>query len=112
MVVTIAAFMEVLDTTIVNVALPHIAGSLAVSSDNATWSLTTYLVTNGIVFTISGSLSCQIRAEKIFSAFRSRGLRPRLSPVGYPQTFQEFCCSGRCRGFSAAGFSQPSRISF
>ena len=34
---------EVLDTTIVNVALPHIAGSLAVSSDDATWTLTTYL---------------------------------------------------------------------
>ena len=39
--------MEVLDTTIVNVSLPHIAGSLSVSSDEATWTLTTYLVANG-----------------------------------------------------------------
>ena len=55
--VTMAAFMEVLDTTIVNVALPHIAGSLSVSNDDATWALTTYLVANGVVLTISGSLS-------------------------------------------------------
>ena len=52
--VTMAAFMEVLDTTIVNVALPHIAGSLASSNDEATWTLTSYLVANGIVLPISG----------------------------------------------------------
>jgi MFS transporter, DHA2 family, multidrug resistance protein len=53
-VVTIAAFMEVLDTTIVNVSLPHIAGSMAASYDEATWTLTSYLVANGIVLPISG----------------------------------------------------------
>ena len=47
-IVTLGAFMEVLDTTIVNVSLPHIAGSLSISSDEATWTLTTYLVANGI----------------------------------------------------------------
>ena len=41
--VTLAAFMEILDTTIVNVALPHIAGSLSASSDEAAWALTSYL---------------------------------------------------------------------
>ena len=46
--VTLGAFMEVLDTTIVNVSLPHIAGSLSVSPNEATWTLTTYLVANGI----------------------------------------------------------------
>ena len=56
-VVTIGAFMEVLDTTIVNVSLPHIAGDLAVSYDQATWALTSYLLANGIVLTISGWLS-------------------------------------------------------
>jgi MFS transporter, DHA2 family, multidrug resistance protein len=66
LVVTLGAFMEVLDTTIVNVALPHIAGSLAVSSDNATWTLTTYLVANGIVLTISSSLSRRIGRKKYF----------------------------------------------
>ncbi|PLZ03995.1 EmrB/QacA family drug resistance transporter [Burkholderia sp. WAC0059] len=52
-VVTLAAFMEVLDTTIVNVALPHIAGTMSASYDEATWVLTSYLVANGIVLPIS-----------------------------------------------------------
>ncbi len=56
MVVTMAAFMEVLDTTIVNVALPHIAGSMSASNDESTWTLTSYLVANGIVLPISGWL--------------------------------------------------------
>ena len=53
-VVTMASFMEILDTTIVNVSLPHIAGSLSASYDDATWTLTSYLVANGIVVPISG----------------------------------------------------------
>jgi len=65
-IVTLGAFMEVLDTTIVNVALPHIAGSLSVSDDDSTWSLTTYLVANGIVLTISGSLSRRFGQKQFF----------------------------------------------
>jgi DHA2 family multidrug resistance protein len=65
-VVTLAAFMEVLDTTIVNVALPHIAGSLSSSSDEATWALTSYLVANGIVLTISGWLSDLLGRKRYF----------------------------------------------
>ncbi len=64
--VTIAAFMEVLDTTIVNVALPHIAGSLSSSSDEATWALTSYLVANGIVLTISGWLGDMLGRKRYF----------------------------------------------
>jgi len=48
--VTLAAFMEILDTTIVNVALRYIAGDLGVSNDDATWVLTSYLVSNGILW--------------------------------------------------------------
>jgi DHA2 family multidrug resistance protein len=65
-VVTLGAFMEVLDTTIVNVSLPHIAGTLSVSTDDATWALTTYLVANGIVLTISGSLSRRLGRKRYF----------------------------------------------
>jgi DHA2 family multidrug resistance protein len=65
-VVTIAAFMEILDTTIVNVALPHIAGSLSISSDDATWALTSYLVANGIVLTISGWLGSVLGRKRYF----------------------------------------------
>jgi MFS transporter, DHA2 family, multidrug resistance protein len=64
--VTLAAFMEVLDTTIVNVALPHIAGSLSSSVDDATWTLTSYLVANGIVLTISGWLSDLLGRKRYF----------------------------------------------
>ena len=64
--VTLAAFMEILDTTIVNVALPHIAGSLAASNDEATYALTAYLTANGIVLTVSGWMSDTIGRKRYF----------------------------------------------
>src|SRR6516164_5987099 len=51
-----ATFMEVLDTSVANVALQHIAGSLSVSSDEATWVLTSYLVSNAVVLPATGWL--------------------------------------------------------
>ena len=66
LVVTLAAFMEVLDTTIVNVSLPHIAGTMSVSNDDATWALTSYLVANGIVLTISGWLARLLGRKRYF----------------------------------------------
>ena len=66
LVVTLAAFMEILDTTIVNVALPHIAGALSSSNDEATWTLTSYLVANGIVLPISGFLGNRIGRKRYF----------------------------------------------
>src|SRR3974377_1898415 len=54
--VMFATFMEVLDTTVVNVSLPHIAGSLSASIDEATWALTSYLVANAIILPITGGL--------------------------------------------------------
>ncbi len=65
-VVTTAAFMEILDTTIVNVSLPHIAGSVSASYDDATWALTSYLVANGIVLPISGFLGRLIGRKRYF----------------------------------------------
>jgi MFS transporter, DHA2 family, multidrug resistance protein len=64
--VTLAAFMEILDTTIVNVALRYIAGDLAVSNDDATWVLTSYLISNGIVLTISGWLGDVLGRKRYF----------------------------------------------
>src|SRR5579871_930942 len=55
--VTIATFMEVMDTSIANVALPHIAGGLSAGEDEATWVLTSYLVSNAIVLPLSGWFS-------------------------------------------------------
>src|SRR6476620_5638271 len=57
MAVTLATFMEVLDTSIANVSLPHIAGSLSAGTDESTWVLTSYLVSNAIVLPLSGWLS-------------------------------------------------------
>jgi MFS transporter, DHA2 family, multidrug resistance protein len=65
-VVTLAAFMEVLDTTIVNVALPYIAGSMASSEDEATWTLTSYLVSNAVVLVISGHLGRLLGRKRYF----------------------------------------------
>jgi DHA2 family multidrug resistance protein len=64
--VTLAAFMEVLDTTIVNVALPHIAGTLSVSYDEATWALTSYLVANSIVLPISAFFGRLLGRKRYF----------------------------------------------
>jgi DHA2 family multidrug resistance protein len=55
--VMFATFMEVLDTTVVNVSLPHIAGNLSASVDEATWALTSYLVANAVVLPITGWLA-------------------------------------------------------
>jgi DHA2 family multidrug resistance protein len=65
-VVTLAAFMEVLDTTIVNVALPHISGAMSASYDEATWTLTAYLVSNGIVLPISAYFSKLLGRKRYF----------------------------------------------
>jgi DHA2 family multidrug resistance protein len=64
--VGLAAFMEVLDVSIVNVALQHVAGSLAATPDEATWVLTSYLVTNAIVLPISGWLSQTLGRKRYF----------------------------------------------
>jgi MFS transporter, DHA2 family, multidrug resistance protein len=65
-VVAMAAFMEVLDTSIANVALPYIAGGLGASNDDSTWVLTSYLVSNAIVLPISGWLAGALGRKRFF----------------------------------------------
>jgi DHA2 family multidrug resistance protein len=64
--VTLATFMEVLDTSIANVALPHMAGSLGASQEEATWVLTSYLVSSAIVLPISGWLSNRFGRKRFY----------------------------------------------
>src|SRR5882757_11014673 len=64
--VTLATFMEVLDTSIANVALPHIAGSLSAGQDESTWVLTSYLVSNAIVLPLSGWLSSILGRKRFY----------------------------------------------
>ncbi|WP_428483708.1 DHA2 family efflux MFS transporter permease subunit [Rhodopila sp.] len=83
-VVSIATFMEVLDTTIANVALRHIAGSLGADQDESTWILTSYLVSNAIVLPISGWLSNVIGRKRFYmlcvALFTVSSLLCALSP--------------------------------
>jgi DHA2 family multidrug resistance protein len=67
-VVALAAFMEVLDTSIANVALPYIAGNLGSSNDESTWVLTSYLVSNAIILPISGWLAGALGRKRFFTA--------------------------------------------
>src|SRR6266702_3578538 len=68
MTVTLATFMEVLDTSIANVALPHIAGNLVATSDESTWVQTSYLVSNAIILPMSGWLSTRIGRKRFYMA--------------------------------------------
>jgi DHA2 family multidrug resistance protein len=66
LVVTMATFMEVLDTAIANVSLPHIAGNLSVSNDESTWVLTSYLVSNAVVLPISGWIATRVGRKRFY----------------------------------------------
>ncbi len=78
--VMLGTFMEVLDTTVVNVSLPHIAGDLSVTPDEATWVLTSYLVSNAIVLPLAGWLASRFGRRRILL----------LSVAGF--TFFSFLC--------------------
>src|SRR6202158_991144 len=66
LVVTLATFMEVLDTSIANVSLPHIAGGLSAGVDESTWILTSYLVSNAIVLPLSGWMSSIVGRKRFY----------------------------------------------
>jgi DHA2 family multidrug resistance protein len=78
--VMFATFMEVLDTTVVNVSLPHIAGSLSVTIDEATWALTSYLVANAIILPMTGWLASRFGRKRLLM----------LSVIGF--TASSFLC--------------------
>src|ERR1700729_3966066 len=89
LVVTLATFMEVLDTSVANVALPHIAGGLSAGQDESTWVLSSYLVSNAIVLPMSGWFSELIGRKRFYmscvllftiSSFLC-GLAPNLSTL-------------------------------
>src|SRR5207237_1210505 len=87
--VMFATFMEVLDTTVVNVSLPHIAGSLSASIDEATWALTSYLVANAIILPMTGWLASVFGRKRLLMASVTGftvssflcGLAPNLSSL-------------------------------
>ena len=63
--VMFATFMEVLDTTVVNVSLPHIASTMSATTDEATWALTSYLVANAIILPMTGWLASVLGRKRL-----------------------------------------------
>ena len=64
--VSLATFMEVLDTSVANVALPHIAGSFGASQDESTWVLTSYLVSNAVILPLAAYLSTLMGRKRFY----------------------------------------------
>ncbi|MGB9605333.1 MAG: DHA2 family efflux MFS transporter permease subunit [Bryobacteraceae bacterium] len=96
--VVLPTFMEVLDTTIVTVALPHIAGSMAATNSEATWTLTSYLVANGVVVPISAWLALRFGRKRLIMLCTASfvassmlcGLAPALTFLVLARVFQGF----------------------
>ena len=107
-VVGIAAFMEVLDISIANVALQHIAGSLSAGQEESTWVLTSYLVANGIVLPMSGWLSDLIGRRRFF--ILSVGLFSAASFLcGIAPSLELLICARVLQGFGGAGLQPVSQ---
>ncbi len=83
--VMMSTFMEVLDTTVVNVSLPHIAGSLSATADEATWTLTSYLVSNAIILPLTGWLANHFGRKRLLltsvSGFTAASFLCGLAPT-------------------------------
>src|SRR5258708_39355437 len=96
-----STFMEVLDTTIVNVSLPHIAGSLSATPDEATWALTSYLVANAIVLPMTGWLANYFGRKRLLLSsvigFTAASFLCGLAPT-LPMLIVFRCIQGACGG--------------
>jgi MFS transporter, DHA2 family, multidrug resistance protein len=100
--VMLSTFMEVLDTTVVNVSLPHIAGSLSATVDESTWALTSYLVANAIVLPITGWLANHFGRKRLLmtavvgftTASFFCGLAPNLPALIVFRVIQGACGGG------------------
>ena len=104
-----STFMEVLDTTVVNVSLPHIAGSLSATTDEATWTLTSYLVANAIILPMTGWLANNFGRKRLLMAsvigFTSASFFCGLAPsLGFLIIFRliQGACGGGLQPLSQA----------
>ena len=107
--VMLATFIEILDGTVVNVSLTHIAGSLSATPNEATWALTSYLVANGIVIPISGWLANRIGRKNLLlvstRGFTAASLLCGIAPsMGLLVTFRviQGACGGSLQPLSQA----------
>ena len=106
--VTLATFMEVLDSSIANVALPHIAGGLGATQDEATWVLTAYLVANAVILPAGAYMTTFIGRKKFYMICVALfGIEPRCA--GWLLRCRCWCSAGFCRGLAEAGWRLVSR---
>ena len=109
--VSLAAFMEVLDTAIANVALPHIAGNLGASNDQSTWVLTSYLVANAIIlpdYRLAGEF---VRTQAFLHDLHGDFYRQLTVLWNRPQALA-FCCCFACFKVQEAEACSPWRRPF
>ena len=86
--------MQVLDTTIANVALPHMAASLGAAQNEITWVLTSYIVAAAIATPLTGWLSDRVGQKRLFI------LAVAGFTIASPPALMKWCCSGWCRAFA------------
>src|SRR5881394_1573751 len=99
--VMFSTFMEILDTTVVNVSLPHIAGNLSASIDESTWVLTSYLVANAIILPLTGWLANFFGRKRLLllsvTGFTAASFLCGLAPT-LPLLILFRCIQGACGG--------------
>ena len=110
--VTMATFMEVLDTSIANVALPHMAGTLGASQEEATWVLTSYLVSSAVILPISGWLMARMGRKRFYmtcvAMFTICSLLCGIAPIAAAARV----LPRACRAWAAVGWRRASRPSW
>lgn len=97
--IMLATLMQTLDSTIANVALPHMQGTLSASQDEITWVLTSYIVAAAIATPLTGWLSDRFSIKRLL-AFSIAGFTIASALCGLSETLSEIVASGCYRGFS------------
>ena len=102
--VALATFMEVLDTTIANVVLPYIAGGMGVSDDEASWVVTTYLVANAVSLTASPFLARRLGRKAFFLICLGLFTVSSMLCAQALESGRRCSCSASCRAWPAAAW--------
>ena len=107
--VTLATFMEVLDTSIANVALPHIAGNLSAGKDESTWVLSSYLVANAVILPISAWLATQFGRKRFYMTLRCAVRHQLVCCAAWRRTCACWFSSACCKASAEAGSLRANR---
>src|SRR5919205_485868 len=106
-IVVVPTFMEILDTSIANVALSYIAGGLSSPRSDADWVITAYLAANAIVLPITGWLSAHLGRRRYF-LLSIAVFTLASAACGFATSLSQMTCSGSSRGWPGAGCSRAA----